>query len=340
MSELEVTDSKPVESQDTEVKIDNDSVEETQVPITLEDLEALIISDDYEVTQAQRLQALTDHRVLSTKLPSEWSLQQVQSFLEMGIEPAKTSNGVWVEDVERANKKAGAWSEAEVVAWAKGEIKATGRATDNALAQSLISRFGLKVKGNSPEEAIKAYLFKVEGATVAETSTAASEKLEEQVDNNEVKDDVQSQLSQEGLTPMDQRFIEITLNNYIERVKPGKAITREEGIHAQKALDGLLKYIVALKDPVGFKSAMDYLMGEIVKHREGGVFDDTYALRFTDGLPTGGNVQENHNRLLTLFFIFADKDKSFRKQADISVLIEFVPGDKQPLIRQYFEQYP
>lgn len=323
---------------ETEVKVDNDSVEETQAQVTLEDLEALIISDDYEVTQAQRLQALADHRVISTKLPSEWSLQQVQAFLEMGIEPAKTSNGVWVEDVERANKKAGAWSEAEIVAWAKGEIKATGRATDNALAQSLISRFGLKVKGNSPEEAIKAYLFKVEGTPVTEAPEVTSEKLEEQVD--EVKVEVQSQLSQEGLTPMDQRFIENTLNNYIERVKPGKSITREEGIHAQKALDGLLKYIIALKDPVGFKTAMDYLMSEITKHREGGVFDDTYALRFTDGLPTGGNVQENHNRLLTLFFIFADKDKSFRKQADISVLIEFVPGDKQPLVRQYFEQYP
>lgn len=311
--------------------------EEIQEELSSEDvlleLEAIITSDDYEVGQKERLEALADHRNLSEKLPSEWSLTEVQSFLEMGIEPAKTSNGVYVNDVSRESKKAGAWSDAELVAWANGELKATGRASDNALAQRLIGKFKLKVRGNTPEEAIAVYKFQVEGLKPIETE-------EEVVENStDAVKPVTKTIALVGLSEMNKKFIEATLAKYVEELKPGKSISRENGIILQKSLDVLIKYIINLEDLDGFKSGMDYLMGTIKKHRVGGVFDDTYALRFTDGLAVGGNVQESHNRLLTLFFIFADEDKTFRKQADVNYLVEYVPLNKQPLLLQYFEQY-
>lgn len=325
MTNVQIDDVELVET----VEVDTEETTEQ----TLKRLEILITSDDYEIEHKDRLEALRQHKQLSDKLNNAWSLEEVKAFLEMNIEPAKTSNGIYVNDVNRSDKKAGGWSDEEVVAWALGEIKATGKASDGALAQSLISRFKLSVKGNSPEEAIKAYLFKY-GEMKPETATEVIK-----VQNEEVVTETAVSIKSVGLTDMNKQYIESTINNYVEQLKPGKSVSREAGVQLQKTLDNVIKYIINLEDPAGFKTGMDFLMDTIKKHRVNGVFNDTYALRFTDGLNVSGNTQESHNRLLTLFFIFADQDKAFRKQADINYLIQYVNPDKQSLLLQYFEQY-
>lgn len=313
-----------------------ENVETAVVELTNEEklaqYEATLINEDgYDVTKNDLEAALSGHLKLSTKLSSAWTLQEVKSFLEMGIEPAKASTGVWVNDITRASKKAGAWTTEEIEAWALGEIKAEGRATDGALAQALVNRLDLKVTAVTPDAVIKAYKYQVHAQTetpevvvapVAPTVVAAP-----------------TVINLVGLSEMNAKYIESVLEKYLAELKPGKAVSQEKGIVLQKSLDNVIRYIIALPDPAGFKTGMDYLMGVISKHRVGGVFDDTYALRFTDALPVAGHVQENHNRLLTLMFIFADKDKSFRKQVDVGYLLEYVPADKQPLLLQYFEQY-
>lgn len=336
---LEVEDSVETENE-TPV------VEETPEPTVeerLAELEATIISEDYEVTQKDRLEAIKEHRNVSTKLNEAWSLEAIKAFLEMGIEPEKTSTGVYVEDVTRANKKASGWSDEEVVAWIKGELEATGKASVGALAQSAVSRFKLKVKGNDPKSVINAYNVQVEKIQpeVEETVPTAVETTVAAAQVTEVKPTVKNpvEIKQEGLTPMNQRYIEDTLNRYIETLKPGKSVTQAEGVLQQKALDTLIRYILNLTDPSGFRNGMDYLLKVIKSQRADGVFNDTYAMRFSDNLPVSGNVQENHNRLLTLFFTFVDGDEAIIKQTDVAYLLEFVPADKQPLLLQYFEQY-
>lgn len=326
----------------TEVEAPAEPVELTQEE-QLAAYEATLLNEHgYDVTQKDLEAALSNHLQLSTKLSSAWTLQEVKDFLESGVVPAKTSNGVWVNDVTRANRKAGGWSTEEIEAWALGEVKAEGRATDGALAQALISRLALKVNATTPEAVIEAYMYQVHQVK----ATAAKEEVKVE----EVKPAVIEQeapavknvaiiLNTTGLSEMNVKYIENVLEQYLTELKPGKAVTTEKGLVLQKGLDTVIRYIINLPDPAGFKSGMDFLMSVIAKNRDGGVFDDTYAMRFTDGLAVGGKVQENHLRLLTLFFVYADADKSFRKQADVAYLLEHVAPDKQPLLMQYFEQY-
>lgn len=57
--------------------------------------------------------------------PLAWSPEEIQTYEETGVEPDKTSNGLWVSDVERETKPLGDWSVAELFALASGELFTT-----------------------------------------------------------------------------------------------------------------------------------------------------------------------------------------------------------------------
>lgn len=320
-------------------------MQDTNVPVELSTEEqlaqyeaTLLNAEGYDVTQKDLEAALAGHLRLSTKLSEAWTLEEVKAFLEFDITPAKTTNGVWVKDVTRAAKKAGGWSTEELEAWALNEIEPEGRASSGALAQALASRLGLKVSPVTEEGVRAAYMYQHQGvaadAPVDEPVTVTApvvESAEEPTPKTAI-------LTLQGLTAMNQKFIENVLQTYCTELKPGKAVTMERGLELQRGLETLFRYILGLPDPVGFKSAMDLLLAKIKEERNG-VFEETYAMRFTASLPVGGNVQENHIRLLNLFLIYTEADQSMRKQADVSWLLEFVPENKKGLMLQYFQEY-
>ena len=309
----------------------------------LAEYEATLINPEgYEVTQKALEAAIAGHLRLSTKLSEAWTLEEVKAFLEFDIVPAKTSNGVWVNDVTRGAKKAGSWSTEELEAWALGEIQPVGRASSGALAQALVARLGLKVSPMTEEGVRAAYLYQRQGiaADAPVDEPAPVETLAVKSVKATKAEPVQKTIAitKEGLTAMNQKFIENVLQTYCAELKPGKAVTMERGLELQRSLETLFRYVLDLPDPAGFKSAMD-LMLDVIKRERNGVFEETYAMRFTASLPVAGNVQENHIRLLNLFLIYTEADQSMRKQADVSWLLEFVPESKKGLMLQYFQQY-
>lgn len=56
------------------------------------------------------------------RYPAAWSKREVSLYEQFGREPAKTSNGLWVGDVEREAKPLNEWSLAELYALASGEL--------------------------------------------------------------------------------------------------------------------------------------------------------------------------------------------------------------------------
>jgi hypothetical protein len=57
--------------------------------------------------------------------PGAWSQSDIDFYLSMDKEPAKTSNGIWVGDVQREQKDLVDWSMAELYALASGELYTT-----------------------------------------------------------------------------------------------------------------------------------------------------------------------------------------------------------------------
>lgn len=73
-----------------------------------------------------------------------WNDPQILFYYRNGMEPAKTSNGVWVFDITRAKRQATQWSDAELIAWMNKEILAVGIATYSRLLDEAQKR---KIKG-------------------------------------------------------------------------------------------------------------------------------------------------------------------------------------------------
>lgn len=91
------------------------------------------------------------------------SLDDTRRVLIADQEPAKTESGLFVTDLLRDAKTADAWTEAEYVAWARGEVSASDQATNEQLAQEYLAQNGLPTRWSVDE--VKAYI--VTGSTPA-----------------------------------------------------------------------------------------------------------------------------------------------------------------------------
>lgn len=301
--------------------------------LSVEELEELLKSeDDISVKQLEAL--LKEHRRRVDTLNEAWTLEEVREFLRSNVMPEITPQGVWVKDVKRNRSEASMWSDAELLAFLNKEIEAYGRASEDALLHE-IKRRGLKAEQVVVNTA-PALTYTDSASTVASATTDVQDKEPKVV---EVKPQaVQPEALKEGLTLMNQQFITQILEDYVTNLRPGRPVSIKEGLQYQQSLDKLFRYVIGLQDPVGFKSGMDLIFAAVCKHREKGVFEDTYAFRFTDQLTVQSNVQESHIQLLTLLLIFADADKAAREQYDLQMLVQLFPIDRQPLLLQYFNQ--
>jgi hypothetical protein len=71
------------------------------------------------------------------KYPVAWTDAEVDAYIESGVEPAKTKNGVWVVDITRDEKDFVQWTVAEMFALYNGELISNYSAGDEAFLVAL-----------------------------------------------------------------------------------------------------------------------------------------------------------------------------------------------------------
>lgn len=78
------------------------------------------------------------------KYPAAWTDAQVDEYRETGREPAKASNGVWVEDITRDAKVIDHWTLAEMFALYNNELESTRTAGEDEFAAALLTKAQLQ----------------------------------------------------------------------------------------------------------------------------------------------------------------------------------------------------
>lgn len=300
------------------------------------ELEAYIAGTCEEETYvAQLKQAVSEHRKRYSTLAKAWSVEECREFLLNGTVPAKTTKGAWVKDVTRQYRREHEWETNELESWALGEIAAGGVTTDGGLAIELKSRLNLNVPSVDVNAVITNYRHATNQVTAARqeqrpepnTPTVTEAKIAE----------VTKTIQLEGLTLVNQSYIESSLAQFESVMKVGRAVSETQGGDAQKLLRDVIVYAIQLPDPVGSRNAMQYLL-EYFRARRGigQLFEDTYAYRNIPDMRAPKKDQVAHHDLLTLFLVYADPMVELREQTDIPSLIGNVNPQFQSRVLEFF----
>lgn len=303
-----------------------------------DELEAYISGDvDIETFVSKLKEAVTEHRKRETTLPKAWSVEECREFLLKGNSPAKTSKGAWVNDVTRKFRREHEWETNELESWALGEIKAEGATTDGGLAVELKQRLNLPLKSVDVQAVITNYRFSTAQVDKARVEERPEPKTPEV---SEVRiAEVTKAIQLEGITPVNQSYIDSSLNQFESVMKPGRAITEKSAGDAQRLLRDVMLYAIQLPDPVGARSAMQYLLDYFRSHRAiGKMFEDTYAFRGIPDMRGTKKEQVAHHDLLTLFLVYADPMVELRAQTDVPSLIGNINPQFQSRVLEFFSK--
>lgn len=273
-----------------------------------------------QTAHADRLLAVKEYR-RRVELPEAWSSDAVTLYVRQGVEPAKTTTGVWVTDITRPNRPAGDWSTAELQAWILEEIAPSGKATDSTLALAARERFRLKTNSNHPAAIREAY---------------HNNQVEYAPDPEPVTDNGKT-LSTRHLGKERAAYIDEVLENYYQSVKPRRVVSQRDGIAAQRRLDRLFYYILALKGPA-IKEGLDRLLRFVRNHLDD-IFHPDYAHRFTRSIPGSKRQTQCHVNLVEILRVAADSNRARRRQIDLRRMLR---GHKERDITNlvdYFERY-
>lgn len=271
-----------------------------------------------------------------------WSNAQIIDNFRNGTVPAKTSNGVWVTDVARANKPAESWTTLELEAWALGEITCTPKADDRKLALALVKALSLKPADNSVKAVKEAYL-KTKGSIQIGSDEAINPVTVQSAGTEEDPLYVQKARAVaaqvetvEGLTAMNVSYIDGVTSRYLEAVALNRAISVENAANAQKELAQLFEYAVAL-EPQAMVAALERIKGIVGKNLDG-VFSGDNAYRYTHLVPEARGQRERHIGMLTLLTAYASPAKEVRKQLDLKYLLRTQSNEKQAQLTEYFQK--
>lgn len=81
--------------------------------------------------------------VLMGEVVNEWSKEEVLHYIRTSEHPKKSSGGFYLNSPVRASKIAQEWSKEELVGFFKGELKATRKASEEALINAAIVKWDL-----------------------------------------------------------------------------------------------------------------------------------------------------------------------------------------------------
>lgn len=276
------------------------------------------------------------------ELEAAWSDQEVLDFFRNGVEPARTANGVWVNDVTRVNRSAQDWATLELEAWAAGEITPKGKANAQKLTAELVRRFDLSGPASDTEAVLKQYRHKTQPAQEPSNGDTGEANEPEPSVEEEPAPKVENKPAPvvEGvgaLTAMNVGFIDTTMERYIEAVSPRKQITDEEGGAAQRSLDGLFAYVMRLEGKA-LGEGLDRIKKIIDANRDG-VFSPSNAHRFIHRLKGNARHQAQHVNLIELFLIVTDKNPARKQQVDIRHMVSGLHGTLPDVMTDYFKNH-
>lgn len=331
--------------------VDQSTAEETAEPVktlndrevatwTTDELEAYIAGtiEGVDIYRSTVDKAISEHRIREVKLDAAWTADECKTFLLTGVEPAKTSKGAWVKDVTRQYRREHQWTTQELESWALGEIKPEGATLASGLAIELKARLNLVVPSVDVDAVITCYKH-FTGLTVKPTIEAVQPTAKTAPVTEAQVVEVTKQIKYEGLSVMNQSYIESSLAQFGEIMKPGKAVNEVVGGKAQKLLKEVINYAIALPDPAASRAAMQALFDHFAANRTPGkIFEDTYAFRFIDKMQATKKEQEAHADLLTLFLAYADPMVELRAQTDVASLIRGVPSHLQSRVLEFFSK--
>lgn len=300
------------------------------------ELEAYIAGTCEEETYVEQLKlAVTEHRKRESTLAKAWTVLECREYFLTGKVPAKTSKGAWVKDVTRVYRREHEWETNELESWALGEIKAEGATTDGGLAVELKQRLNLPLKSFDVQAIITNYRYTTAQVNETREETRPEPKTQE-VSEARVAE-VTKAIQLEGVTAVNQSYIDSSLAQFEAVMKPGRAVTERAAGDAQTLLRDVIRYSIQLPDPVGARSAMQYLLEYFRARRDiGQIFEDTYAFRGIPDMRGTKKEQVAHHDLLTLFLVYADSMVELRAQTDIPSLIGNVSPQFQSRVLEFF----
>lgn len=288
-----------------------------------------------EVYQAALKAAIQEYRIREVDVSAAWSLDECRAYFAQGIVPAKTSKGAWVNDVTRAYRREHEWETNELESWALGEIKAEGVSHDGGLAIELKRRLNLNLPGVGVQEVITNYKHAT-GQTKQTLMQVRPDPVTPEVAETTIAE-VSQKLKLEGLTEMNLSYIEASLAKFEAAMKPGRAINETIAGDSQKLLKEVISYSISIQDPLGARSAMQFLLEYFRARRgDGQLFEDTYAYRGIPDMRATEAQKLAHRDLLTLFLAYADPMVEIRAQTDIPSLIAGVPSHLQSRVLEFF----
>lgn len=266
-------------------------------------------------------------------VPAAWSVKEVLAFYGQGIEPEKTSNGVYKTDISRANRGPSDWTTAELEAWALGEISAAGKTGDAKAAVELRSRLSLRAENNSPAAVRAAYV-----QLQADTPAAVMADLIE-APVAEVPAVIANIEKVEGLNAMNVSFIDGTLERYAAAVAVNKPITEADAIKAQGALENLFQYAIQ-QEPAALVASLKRILAFFAKNQEKThVFHSDNVMRFTHLLRAERNYRERHVNFLELLRAYSAPNTDLRKQVDVRRLVRDQQADRIEMLVEFFQKY-
>lgn len=317
----EIEENAALEADQADLTADPTEVTAPSAPLTVADLSEAdlraIIAGTYTGTQQWPMSLVIAEYRRRTEVAPAWSDDEVARYVRVGETPPRTSTGAWVNDITRPQRHPGAWSDAELKAWALGEIKAVGQASDQKLALELRERFNLTTSGLDPA-AVKAAFNHQQSARVTPTP-------------------VTTPTPDTTLAPMTTSFIDATLARYAEAVMPGRAISEATGAQAQRSLDNLFQYVLRLEGPA-LLQALEKIKAFVQTHRNT-LFSPSNAYRFTHHLKSERKQRQNHIGLIEMFMIITDKNRALRKQVDFYHLLNGLPPAKVAVLVDYARNY-
>lgn len=243
-----------------------------------------------------------------------WSAAEVVGFLRYDQPPAQTEAGVWINDEVRDTKKAEQWTNDELDAWGRGQIKHGIKASDKFLAIELRKRFLLDAtNAMTPAEVKAIYLKKFEASEILGVEET------------------------EGLTEVNAAYITSSLEEYKKKVGPNTPVSDTEGAKAQVKLDTVFQYVMGLEGPA-FVAGMTALRDFFAENREG-LFEQTYLFRFPHLMALPAGKIKRHKDFLELLQVATHENPQLMSQIDIRAYLTAQTEQNAERLIDYFKNY-
>jgi len=227
---------------------------------------------------------------------------------------------------KQINKLPKNWADDDLVGWAQGSVTPGNDVSVEALVEEANKRMGTELESADDVKAaiLKAAEPEDAGVTTAEEAPVAEEPAAQpEAEPTPAPAPAPKETPKESTaTGATQQMIENNLNEYIEKMKPGRAHTGNEGPTTQLKLYRTIQTVLRQQGSE-FTRSFNELLKTVHEHRDG-VFHERYLFRYFDAIALTGSERRNFERMLNLLLTTcnpATRSKTV-KQVDLDATME------------------